>query len=610
MPRLKPKDRIIRRALSRTPVYEKIERKKSRQAEAAPETVNTTLDPAIAAAERFLEQASADHPLKRHVLDRLKKYRECERKKDRQDEERERCKRDKAYFLEWYCWTFDPRIEEGPRVLPFVPWDKQKDFLSWIDDRRKAKKEGAVEKSRDAGATYLACAYSIHAWSFENDFSAGFGSRKEDLVDQSENTNTIFFKLRSILYRLPAWLMPVGFSARRHDLYMRLANPETGSSIIGEGGDNIGRGGRVSIYFVDEAAFVMRAELADRALAGTTDVIVWISTVNGVGNVFYKKVHSRKLSVFVFDWRDDPRKNYYELRGKDGQIASTGHGRPNMEHLTGIRLVYPWYEAKKAEKDEVLMAQEYDRDYAASMEGALFEAKWLQAAVGLRIPPTGFLAAGHDIAESVNRSTYAIRDGGTIRKIYSWKLSQYKGARKAIQLSIDEGIGILFYDRGGGFGGSLAGQLADIGRKKNMYNGVRVTFEAFGVIFGGNATSRRWEDQRRSKDFIDNRRTEEFYVLAQRFKKTYEYVHEGAGHKIDDLISLPNDGSEEVERLIRQLSSLIVETTEDGKLILESKKAAKKRGIDSPDEADAVVLSFWTKPPEDEAPPAYSFRSY
>jgi Pyruvate/2-oxoacid:ferredoxin oxidoreductase delta subunit len=84
---------------------------------------------------------------------------------------------------------------------------------------------------------------------------------------------------------------------------------QTGASITGEGGDNIGRGGRSSVYFVDEAAFVERPALVDRALSQTTRVRDRRETPNGPGNGFAEKRFSGRLPVFTFHWRDDPRKD-------------------------------------------------------------------------------------------------------------------------------------------------------------------------------------------------------------------------------------------------------------------------------------------------------------
>jgi phage terminase large subunit len=116
---------------------------------------------------------------------------------------------------------------------------------------------------------------------------------------------------------------------------------ETGSSITGEAGDNIGRGGRSSIYFIDEAAHVEHGERIDASLASNTDCRIDCSSVSGMTNSFARRRHGGKVLVFTFHWRDDPRKDD------------------------------AWYARQKEQLDPVTLAAEIDIDYRGSAEGTL-----------------------------------------------------------------------------------------------------------------------------------------------------------------------------------------------------------------------------------------------
>ena len=59
----------------------------------------------------------------------------------------------------------------------------------------------------------------------------------------------------------------------------------------------------------------------------------------------------------------------------------------------------------------------------------------------------------------------------------------------------------------------------------------------------------------------------------------------------DRLIALPND-----EELAAQLLSLRYEVSSSGQVVLESKRMTRKRGIPSPDRADALALAFMRPP--------------
>ena len=116
--------------------------------------------------------------------------------------------------------------------------------MDWLAERYRTRTSAPVEKSRDSGATWMACVFAVWLWLFQDGSTSGFGSRKEILVDRQGDMQSIFEKIRTIIRRLPHYLLPRGFKPEVHLNYMRILNPEIDTSIIGEAGDNIGRGGR------------------------------------------------------------------------------------------------------------------------------------------------------------------------------------------------------------------------------------------------------------------------------------------------------------------------------------------------------------------------------
>lgn len=158
-------------------------------------------------------------------------------------------------FINDCVWMYEPRnANKGdPTRIPAVPFPRQAEFIDWIYDRFRQGASGPVEKSRDSGATWIASAFAVWVWLFQPGASVGFGSRKEILVDRKGDMSSIFEKIRMIIRQLPPYLLPAGFNPSDHLNYMRILNPENDSSIIGEAGDNIGRGGRTALYFIDEA---------------------------------------------------------------------------------------------------------------------------------------------------------------------------------------------------------------------------------------------------------------------------------------------------------------------------------------------------------------------
>ena len=149
-----------------------------------------------------------------------------------------------ADFIEDWTRTNDPRIVGRSKYMPFLLFPKQRDFIDWLYEKVQLQEDGLVEKTRDSGFTYMCGAYSICEWLFNAGSKTGFGSRKQDLVDRSGDPDSIFEKIRFMIKTLPEEFLPDGFNDRKHFAFMRITNPENGSAITGEAGDNIGRGSR------------------------------------------------------------------------------------------------------------------------------------------------------------------------------------------------------------------------------------------------------------------------------------------------------------------------------------------------------------------------------
>ena len=295
-------------------------------------------------------------------------------------------------FVRDWGMTFDPRqLEKGLLAnLPFIPWKRQIEYMQWVYGQWRDGERGLVEKSRDCGVTWLSVGLAVALWCFHDGIAIGFGSRKEPLVDKLGDPDSIFEKIRHFTNNLPKEFLPPGYVREKHSTYMRLLSPETGASITGEAGDNIGRGGRKSIYFVDESAFIEHQKLVDAALSQTTNCQIDISTFNGNGNPFFRK-QQRFFGTkrhFIFDWRDDPRKDE------------------------------AWYERQKEEQEEEIVAQEIDRDPNASNTDSFIPARWVAAAIDAHIKlgfePEGIRTTGFDPADTGDERACTNRYGPVV----------------------------------------------------------------------------------------------------------------------------------------------------------------------------------------------------
>lgn len=468
----------------------------------------------------------------------------------------EACKKDPVLWINDWVFTADPRnLAEGkPVQIPFLLFKRQEEYIEWRRERVAKKENGIVEKSRDSGMSWINIADQAHRFVFDNNFKGSFGSRKEDLIDKKGDPDSLFHKLRFLLRNLPDWMLLEDDWSTSH---LKCINTKNGSTIVGEAGENIGRGGRSLIFDCDEAAFIPRFDVAFRALAGNTNSLILTSTPNGTANKFYELRASEKYSIFTFSWRHDPRKDD------------------------------AWYAEQCSKYDDVTVAQEIDIDYSASLENALIPAKWVIAAVDYfpqsRDVTKGVLQAGLDVAAGgKNDSVFMIFQAPIVwaHTIKSWNgLDPVESAFKSAEFCLHWKPYSMTVDADGVGEGTIGGL--------KLLEG----FETHINVFHGNArpSNLYWTQEKvYSHQKFKNKRAEAWYLLRDRFRKTY-YTKMGIQIFPDDeLISIPND-----TKLIQQLSSVKGQRTAEGKLKVESKEDLLERGIASPDRADALVYAHY-----------------
>lgn len=459
-----------------------------------------------------------------------------------------------ADFISDWGWTFDPRNAEVglPTMIPFVLFKRQREYIEWLHAGWLERENGLAEKSRDMGVSWLCVGFAVWMWTFHPGTVVGFGSRKEEYVDKLGDPKSLFWKARTFIDMLPVEFQPRGWNPGVHAPFMRIQNPETGAVIVGEAGDNIGRGNRTSVYFVDEAAFLERQEAVDAALSQTTNCRVDVSTPNGAGNLFYRKRHSGKVSVFVFDWRDDPRK------GPD------------------------WYQKQVNDLDPVVLAQEVDRNYEASVSDSFIPAALVDAAMArgpADVIPSGGLRVGLDVARFGDDSTVlTFRRGRVVLKQVRWAKMDLASTAGRARQEIDaygvkpEQIAVDVIGIGAGVADMLRGWYPDsFSRAKGKVTKTVVDVNSSLRLSDGKHYNMRAFMASQMKDWL-------------------------AG------ASLPRD-----QELRSEMTALRY-GFRGGELLLESKEEAKKRGVKSPDGFDSLALTFaypTISAPEIPAAPSY-----
>lgn len=464
-------------------------------------------------------------------------------------------------FISDCVWLYEPRAANRgePTRLPAVPFKRQIEFIEWMWDRVQTQTSAPVEKSRDSGATWIASAFAVWLWLFHPGSTVGFGSRKEILVDRNGDLNSIFEKIRSIIKYLPPWLLPQGWNPKFHSNYMRIINPENDSSIVGEAGDNIGRGGRATLYVVDESAFLERPQLVDAALSATTDCRIDISSPRA-GTIFNAWCAANPHK-FIFDVSDAPWHTAEWLKQKQTDAESKGLGH--------------------------LFRQEFLRDSTAGIEGQLIKSDWVEAAIDahvkLGIKPTGVKRVGLDVADGgMDRSAFAKRHGIVVLDCRSRgdALADEAGRWAYGEAELFEAVEFLYDSIGVGAGAAAA--LRD--KRKPPATG----WSAAGAVLD---PTKKYEGNRTNEDMFANAKAQAWWLVRDRFIKTFRAVREGRQYDPDELISLSSEITE-LRELKTELSQVVYKHNPSGKVLID--KAPD--GHPSPNRADSVIIAMAPKP--------------
>ncbi|MBK0062163.1 MULTISPECIES: terminase [unclassified Acinetobacter] len=489
-----------------------------------------------------------------------------------------KCKNDPAHWFDHWIWTYDPRgMPFGlPANLPFVLRPKQVELIDWLLERENTQTHGLIEKSRDEGMSYVVLGFYLHRWLFVDGFAGGVGSRKEELVDKKGDPKTLLHKFRDMFSKMPDWMKPKGFVEKVHDNYMRIINPDNGATITGEAGDNIGRGGRTTMYFLDEWAFVERQEAVDAAISQNTNVHIKGSTPNGIGDRFHQDRFSGRYAVFTMPWRANPDKNW--------TVIYNG------------KLINPWYEKQLATLDDVVLAQEVDINYAASVEGVLIPSTWIQAAldahIKLGIEATGDRIGGLDVAdEGKDKNSLAWRHGIVLKRLDTWSGKGddiFGTTQKAMDISIEDSIDTLFYDADG-LGAGVRGDsrvVNDQQREKGLPEVDVQPFRGSGAVHDPDG---QMVESRFNKDFFANLKAQSWWSLRLRFQETYRAIN-GREYDPDMLISLSSADidTKELALLTTELSQPTYTKNGVGKILVNK----QPDGTASPNRADSVMICY------------------
>lgn len=224
-----------------------------------------------------------------------------------------------------------------------------------------------------------------------------------------------------------------------------------------------------------------------------------------------------------------------------------------VPYLASRRWVYE--QAKKYGTGSAVWQSKVRGEFPTESEDALISLAWLERARGIpdSFSPSAELSAGVDVADGGGDETVCvIRDGRRIVAMQAWGKADCRGEVAAFlapyrtlirQANIDTaGIGAYFC-------------------------------HYFGKDLGYNVNPINVGEKTDQPDRFFNLKAQLYWSLREQFQA-------GAVYGLDD------------ELAVSQLASIRYELTPRGLIAIEKKEAAAKRGVKSPDRAEALMLAF------------------
>ena len=390
------------------------------------------------------------------------------------------------------------------------------------------------------------------------------GVRAYILTHEQAATDNLFEMTERYYEYLPPMVKPVlGRSNAKELTFEQL---DSAYKVGTAGNKGAGRSSTLQFFHGSEVAFWPHAEehaaglmqAVPKGVDATGTEIFLESTANGIGNYFHEqwvkaeKGESDFEAVFV-PWYWDPG---YRL---DKEIVLDDD---EIEHakLYGLDMQQmAWRREKIAELGAELFKQEYPvtpaEAFRASADAAFITANLIERARKAKVDPYGAPLLGVDVARfGDDATTFAFREG---RKVH-WvkrklKYSTMDTVGEVVQLHKQYRFKRIFVDVIG-VGAGVVDRLRELGLGN--------------IVVAVNSSERAIDDRH-----YHNKRTEMWGELREWLK--------------DEPVQIPDE-----DRIAADLGACSYKFDSNGRWQLEKKEDMKKRLLRSPDDGDAIALTF------------------
>ena len=290
-----------------------------------------------------------------------------------------------------------------------------------------------------------------------------------------------------------------------------------------------------------------------------------------------------------------------------------------------------WFKSSGLEEErlddfEKMSRAEYDHKwhgkYLETVDGAIIKPEWVDACIDAHkierlkavFTPHGAKIAAHDPFDDGNDAGgYAERHGSIVTKVTSKDTGEIDVVCDwATGQAHNDGVDWFSWD-GDGMGTGLKRQVSD------AFEGTKIKYHMFRGSLSGKAqdnADKIYMPQHGDKDTkpktyaetFKNNRAQYYTELANRCYGTYRCVIKGEYVDPDEMISFDSEGIENITNLKSELCRIPKKPNPNGLIQIMNKKEMKSLGIESPNDADSVMMTLF-KPAVEEALVTLNFAS-
>lgn len=220
---------------------------------------------------------------------------------------------------------------------------------------------------------------------------------------------------------------------------------------------------------------------------------------------------------------------------------------------------------------------------------------WLMACVDahskLGIEPMGEDRIGYDVADEGNdANALVVAKGGCVTMAEEWRGetdSILKGASRVHAIACRLNA-VIRYDSIG-VGASCGAKFGELNEAKNT----SVEYHKFNAAGKVLDPDQYYDADQgiKNKDYFSNAKAQAWWHVADRMRKTYNAVTKGESINPDEIISISPD-CEFADQLAIELAEPKRSYDNVGRVKVESKKDMAKRGVKSPNLADAFIMAL------------------